>query len=334
MIRGYSLEHLAHMTDELGLFEHAEYHEPRIEHGYCVDDVARGLVVVAREPLPSDELLRLGGIYLRFLADALAIDGRFHNRRNVHGEWTDKPSVDDCWGRALWGLGTVVAHVPVMSDRALALFNAGARQRSQSLHAMCFAALGAAEVLVAQPRNGGARALLRAAARRIHLPGQAEPWPWPEPRLRYANADIPHVLMLAGSLLDEPNWTADGIRLLEWLVEIETPNGHISVAPVGGWVTGEPRPGFDQQPIEVASLADACARAFSLTAVPRWLELVQLCADWFDGSNDARIPMADQRRGAGFDGLHETSRNGNQGAESTLALLTTMQALDRMPVKV
>jgi hypothetical protein len=43
--------------------------------------------------------------------------------------------------------------------------------------------------------------------------------------------------------------------------------------------------------------------------------------------------MADNARGAGFDGLHANSRNGNQGAESTLALLTTRQALDRILVR-
>lgn len=333
MTTTYPLEHLLHMSDAIGLFEHAEFHEPRPEHGYCIDDVARGLIVVAREPEPTEDHLRLGGIYLRFIADALAIDGRFHNRRNTAGAWTDKPSVEDCWGRALWGLGTAVARMPGISDRALALFNAGARQRSPDLRSMCFAALGAAEVLAFQPRNSGARALLRAAANRIALPDARNAWPWPEPRLRYANAAIPQVLMLAGSLLGESKWTADGLRLLAWLVAIETPDGHVSVTPAGGWAPGEPRPGFDQQPIEVAALADACATAHALTGEHIWIDTVQLCADWFDGRNDARIPMADHARGAGFDGLHANSRNGNQGAESTLALITTMQALDRIPVR-
>jgi len=333
MTASYSLEHLLHMSDDIGLFEHAEFQQPRLAHGYCVDDVARGLVVMAREPDPSAEHQRLGAIYLRFIGAALAIDGRFHNRRNIGGVWTDKPSLEDCWGRALWGLGTAVARMPSLSDRALALFNAGARQRSANLHSMCFAALGAAEVLATQPQNVGARSLLRAAAERIQVPSLKSKWPWPEPRLRYANAAIPQVLMLAGSLLNEPKWTADGLRLLSWLVALEIPRGCVSVTPVGGWAPGEPRPGFDQQPIEVAALADACATAYDFTGDPAWVGIVQLCADWFDGKNDARIVMADHARGAGSDGLHATSRNGNQGAESTLALLTTVQVLDHVLVR-
>ena len=39
----------------LGLYEHARLTEPRVEHGMCVDDVARALVVTvprADEPSP------------------------------------------------------------------------------------------------------------------------------------------------------------------------------------------------------------------------------------------------------------------------------------------
>ena len=38
-------DHLERLTDDRGLFEHALHAVPRREHGYCVDDVARGLVV-------------------------------------------------------------------------------------------------------------------------------------------------------------------------------------------------------------------------------------------------------------------------------------------------
>ena len=46
-------EHLLRLSDDTGLFEHARGAVPRREHGYCVDDVARGLVVAARQQSPS-----------------------------------------------------------------------------------------------------------------------------------------------------------------------------------------------------------------------------------------------------------------------------------------
>ena len=44
--------HLQRLTDNVGVLEQAHGIVPRYEHGYRVDDVARGLVVVCREPSP------------------------------------------------------------------------------------------------------------------------------------------------------------------------------------------------------------------------------------------------------------------------------------------
>ncbi len=46
-------DHLDALTDHRGLFEHARHGTPRVEHGYCVDDAARGLVVTCRERNPG-----------------------------------------------------------------------------------------------------------------------------------------------------------------------------------------------------------------------------------------------------------------------------------------
>jgi hypothetical protein len=103
--------------------------------------------------------------------------------------------------------------------------------------------------------------------------------------------------------------------------------------PARGWARGDPRPGFDQQPIEVAALADACARAHEVTGEPRWLRGVELSAAWFLGSNDSGQVMYDPQGGGGYDGLEQGGRNENQGAESTLAMISTFQlAAHLLPV--
>ena len=115
------LDHLQRLSDGTGVFEHALYAVPRREHGYCVDDVARALVVVCREPNATAELARMAEIYLAFVVAAVKADGSCHNRRSADGEWTDEPSFGDWWGRALWGLGVASVHAPTTSMRARAL---------------------------------------------------------------------------------------------------------------------------------------------------------------------------------------------------------------------
>ena len=50
-----------------------------------------------------------------------------------------------------------------------------------------------------------------------------------------------------------------------------------------------------------------------------------MSVDWFLGMNDSRIPMIDEATGGCFDGLGVDWRNPNQGAESTIALISTLQ---------
>ncbi|WP_378733878.1 glycosyltransferase [Nocardia brasiliensis] len=326
-----SYAHLLRLSDDCGIFEHAKFTTPRLENGYCVDDVARALVVVVREPEPTEELDALVRVYLRFILEACTEDGRCHNRRGADRSWQDEPSVEDHWGRALWALGTVVACRPELAEQALTQFTLGAKQRSQFPRAMAFAALGASEVLRSDPGNLTAQALLADAAALIGPPTRRLDWRWPEPRLHYANAVLAEALLAAGAALPGQGRThADGLAMLRWLLEMETAGDHLSVTPVDGWTTGEKRPGFDQQPIEVATLADACARAYDDTKDHHWKDAVLLCEAWFRGSNDVSTPLIDPVSGGCCDGLEPTGRNENQGAESTLALISTMQQARRL----
>ena len=196
---------------------------------------------------------------------------------------------------------------------------------------MAFAAIGAAELLAAEPRHRGARSLLADAADAMALP-QANPrWPWPEARLRYANALLPEAMIAAGGVLQRPSLLRRGLTLLSWLLDYETsPDGHLSVTPVGGAGPGDARPAFDQQPIEVAALADACARAASVDGDRRWLDGIAAAQAWFLGANDGQHVMWDKETGGGFDGLTPSGANLNEGAESTLALLATLQHARRL----
>ncbi|MDT3444592.1 glycosyltransferase [Pseudofrankia sp. BMG5.37] len=333
MTSAISFAHLFRLSDDIGLFEHALGSVPRREYGYCVDDVARGLVVLSREPSPPLDLIRLLQLYLDFVLAAQAPDGRVVNRRDTEGRWRDDPELGDCWGRALWGLGTAAALAPTHRLRALARagFHASATRRSPWPRAMTFAALGAGELLLAHPDDGSARALLADAVTAIGPIGDDPGWPWPEPTLRYANAAVPEALILAGMCLSDRTARADGLRLLAWLLHVETRGGTLSPTPVGGRrPRGDPRPGFDQQPIEAAAIADACARAHAATSQHRWLTGLRQAHGWFLGENDASTPLVDTTTGGCHDGLEPGGRNANQGAESALALLSTEQHARRL----
>ena len=319
--------HVLAMSDAIGMFEHADHAVPRREEGYCTDDVARLLIAIVREPVADQELHDLARVCFRYLADAQGVTGRVRNRRSADGRWHGKRGVEDCWGRSVWAFGTVahLARDERMRASAVSYFGHAVGQRSPFPRAMAFAALGAAELLAVEPRHMRARQLLSDAVDTIG-PISADPsWPWPEPRLSYANAAIAEALIVAGHSLGRCEVLADGLTLLRWLLDRQIVDGHLSPVPVGGAGPEDVSPRFDQQPIEVAALADACARAMAVTGNYDWRRGVELAINWFAGDNDLGVPMSDPVAGGGYDGLTPSGPNLNQGAESTLALITTMQ---------
>ena len=322
-----SFRHLAAMSDAIGTFEHADHSTPRVEEGYCADDVARVLIATCREPFADGTIIELSRMSYRFLVDAQAEDGSIRNRRSVDGRWHGRHAVDDSWGRAMWAFGTAARRAPEdwMRDAATESFERGAHQRTHWPRSMAFAAIGAADVLVAHPGHRGARRLLAGAVDAVGRPGLDPAWMWPEARLSYANAVLAEVLIAAGSLLDRRDVLADGLRALRWLLDRETLDGHLSPTPAGGAGPHDRAPRFDQQAIEAATMADACVRALAVTGEQIWSDGIDRSVGWFLGANDVGVPVGDLERGAAYDGLHRDGVNRNEGAESTLALITTLQ---------
>ena len=52
---------------------------------------------------------------------------------------------------------------------------------------------------------------------------------------------------------------------------------------------------------------------------------ISVATEWFLGDNDGEVLMWDPSTGGAFDGLQRDGANLNQGTESTLALISTMQ---------
>lgn len=325
-----SLHHLGRLTDDSGIFEHAVGALPRRSDGYCTDDAGRALAVACRSGEPAAE--RIAEVALAYLINAHAGGGRFRLRMGFDRRWTSDPLSDDANGRALYGLGVAAAMArwPHVRRAARGLFEESAVFRSTWPRAIAHAAVGASELLLMDPTCGAARALVDDAAQALPRSGVDPSWPWPEPRLAYANALLAEGLLAAGSAAEDPATVRDGLRLLTWLVDTETGDHHLSFTPTRGWAPSEPRPAFDQQPIEAAAMADAAARAYDLTGDRTWLEPLRLAVGWFEGLNDVGVRMFDPATGGGFDGLRADGVNENQGAESTVAFISTMQQAERL----
>ena len=149
-------------------------------------------------------------------------------------------------------------------------------------------------------------------------------WDWFEPRMTYANAVLPHAMLIAARRWPEEKFLNIATASLAFLDQATTQAGVFS--PIGnqGWFArGEEKASFDQQPVEAGTTAEAAVAAFELLGNPQALDIFQRAFGWFHGANCQKQPLADARRGTCCDGIHVGGINRNQGAESTLAFLHT-----------
>ncbi len=160
---------------------------------------------------------------------------------------------------------------------------------------------------------------------------KTEDWPWLENALNYANAKLPHALLLSGHRMHHSGMIRMGLDTLEWLLAIQTENNHL--VPIGntGWYEKDgSRSRFDQQPIEAKALVEACAEAFNITRDRIWFNNAVMCFNWFLGQNDLNMSLYDPKTGGCRDGLMADGINMNQGAESSLAWLQSLLTMQKL----
>ena len=332
-------DHLLTLTDDVGIVQHAEGVIPNRETGYCVDDVAR-LVVVALElarrygEQPWNRILYRS---LAFLNAATDRDGGgMRNFMSYERHWLDEPHRGDHVGRTIWALGDVLstAWAPAVVGPVRGLLTAlvGSLQSDVSLRTAAYSVLGLAR-LDADRLDADARLLLERLVEQLaaaHTRSAADGWRWFEDKLHYDNARLSHALIVGGTALGRERELSIGLESLAWLGDecgladdmLRLP-GHL------GRHRAEPAPGAgDEQPLEASAFVEAELAAFAITGEPEHGARAQQAFEWFLGRNRLDRPLYDFATGGCSDGLGEDDLNANEGAESTLAFHRAELLLD------
>jgi glycosyltransferase involved in cell wall biosynthesis len=337
------LDHLKAFTDDTGILQHANYTIPDRTHGYCTDDNARALLVVAmgQKHLPTNGLGLdfLSGHYLGFLLYAFnKKNGRFRNFMTYSRQWTEEIGSEDAHGRAIWSIGKAVAFLQNPGHLAMSttLFNKALRavENFHSPRAIAFCLVGVNAYLDKFSGDSDARRVREVLADRLFEQFKnnvTDGWPWLENALTYANGKLPHALLLSGRWMHQKDMIDMGLLSLKWLLAIQTEGGHFVPIGSNGWYEqGGPRARFDQQPIEANAMVEACVEAFNITRDKSWFDNAVMCFNWFLGHNDLNLPLYDPKTGGCRDGLMADGINQNEGAESSLAWLLSLMTLQKL----
>ncbi len=352
------LNHVNALTDDTGMLQHAIFTVPNRAEGYTSDDNARALIftvllkqVGIREleeldpkhsdlftpqlVTPGSDRRDLSFRYLSFLEHAFNPENsRFRNFLGYDRQWKEAQGSEDCHGRALWALGTVLGHSvdPGLRSAAGRLFEFSipAAIEFHSPRACAYSLVGIQEYLSSYPGDRDAHKLRSVLSRRLlemYESIRRPDWKWFEDVLAYGNARLPQSLLLVGTATSDDRMISAGLESLDWLMETQHCEPNRNFVPIGSdgfYRQGGEKARFDQQPIEAAGAVSACLQAYRVTGDGRWRSEAWSTFNWFLGDNDLQVPLYDSSTGGCRDGLHPDRANENQGAESTLSFLMAL----------
>ena len=331
-----SLDHLQKLTDDTGMYQHANFTIPNREYGYCTDDNARAVIAMAKyyAQYSEPQALHLLDTYLSFIIHSQNSDGSIRNFMNFDRTWFKNEPINDAFGRVLWALGTVMAKPPTPAYISVAksCFDKSVEHIQKQLpRGMAYSILGMCDYLQQFPGASDIKRQLELTADGLVTQYQENSfpdWQWFEDMMTYDNAVLPHALFVAGLTSDNKKYLEIAEKTCEFLLA-NTFNGEcFSFVGCKGWYErGGTKAAFDQQPIEAASTVMMLRAAYDATQDEKFLTLQRKTFDWFLGQNDLRIPLYDFRTKGCNDGLIRDGVNTNQGAESTLSFLLSLLAI-------
>lgn len=327
-----SLEHLDRMTDSTGLIQHAIYCIPRRESGYCTDDNARALRLCTRlwQQDQSEAMLNRITTYLSFVEHAQCSGRGFHNFMGYDRSWLDAEGCGDCQGQAVLSLAEVLgSDLPdgyLLLARELIKTVLPALADLRSLRAQAYIILAWGHLRSAGVKDiEGLESVAWSAANRLtqcYERSSRPDWFWFESRMTYANAVLPHSLMIAARRWPQEKFLDVATASFNFLEQVTTADNFFQPIGNDGWYEyGEEKAIYDQQPVEASTMAEAALAAHELTGDAAHLTTFCRARDWFFGQNSLQQSLVDPLSHSCFDGLSAKGVNRNQGAESTLAYL-------------
>jgi len=282
--------HLRLLCDDTAVLQHAHHNVPRTEDGYCVDDAGRLLPIIDQLASETgDECWYVAvGRMLAFLRTAAADgNGAMRNFMTWDRHWKDEPFIGDHVGRAIWGLGEIMAANGPFAEQACELMDtlAPAVSPDWPTRTIAYATLGLVAATSADPARGEDLERLLPVLREWKAPDDPA-WDWFEDRLTYDNARIPEALIRAGHCLHDDGLIRHGGAMLQWLESLCRQGAHYRFPGCRGLTDAKAvNWSGDEQPLEAAAMADAHAAWHDVSGDQSSVAAIERAWGWFLGEN-------------------------------------------------
>ncbi len=341
-----SLKHIKRLTKGDGIIQFANVAEPDTTSGYTLDDNARALVALCmhlKETNDSRDLLLIEK-YLDFVCACQRPDGLFFNYMNINrteSEQNETVNLEDSNGRAIWALGTLLAHAQILPYRFIikAQLSLGAAlqeiQQFESPRAIAFCIKGLYLYNSTCTQTDVEHIIHKLSTRlaQKYLDTSKDGWHWFENYLTYSNSVLPEAMLYAYLSNKEGDVVFKNIakESFDFLLEQIFTDTRIKVISNNGWMhKGSQRDRHGgEQPVDVAYTIESLYQFHQEFPADYYGEKMEIAFSWFLGNNELCQLMYNPTTGGCHDGMEKENINLNQGAESTICYLMARLTMDR-----
>lgn len=327
----FSLRHIKRITDDTGIIQHSKFGIPNFKDGYCLDDNARALLMVAMTYKQKKKQLALDlmPVYLSYILYMQNDNGTFRNFMSYSREFLDEVGSDDSFGRTIWALGFLMENAPndaYAQTAKMIFFNAVPNfENIKSLRGIANIIIGISHYLQTVPTDKNMVEKLSNLTdnlMRQYNDNRSADWHWFESLLAYDNGILPLSLMYAYDVLKDKRIKEIALESMSFLTNHTLQDGYLSVIGNRQWFTkGKERSIYAQQPIDAMAMVLMYHKAYKMTNDASYIKKLFTSYLWFLGENDLRMNLYDFETKGCCDGFEDCGLNRNQGAESTLAYL-------------
>ena len=337
------LNHIENLTTDYGILQFSKFSVPDPESGYTLDDNARALInmVLYYKIYQDDNAIILANTYLNFIEDIQQDNGWFNNYKNFDKQLTKQNSevnLEDANGRALWSLGTVIAHkehLPIyMVLRAEKCWEKAIKNiyNISSPRAIAYTLKGLYNYYSVYEKveiRNHIEKLADELLRHYQINSEKN-WCWYEDYMTYANNVLPEAMLYSYLATGNSKYKKIALITFDFLLSHYFMKGQLKVISNRGWFKKEnERVFYGEQPIEVSTTIIALDLFYEVTGNSKYKDQLKLAFIWFLGNNHLKQIMYNPENGASYDGLEDKHVNINQGAESTLCFFKARLIMEK-----
>lgn len=337
------ISYLQHMSDGIGLLQHAFLTIPNRRFGYATDDNARALIIASflNRKDKSKVISNLVEEYLGFLQFAKEPSGKFHTFLNFHRHWDDKEAVTDAYGRAMWGLGFYLyANNNFDFGESINSFFAESFNQLDhivDLRTAAYTILGLYYYILAYKDKTDTAAVATVNLKKLadfliksYKKCHSKNWQWFEEEMTYDNFRIPQALFAAYMVTGDEEYKKVAVTTLDFLTtcNFSYEAGYFDFVGQNGWYKKQGKKAeYDQQPLEAAGAVEAFLFAEKALDERKYHKDAVLAFQWFFGKNRNHRYIYDPATKGVRDGLTKVGVNLNEGAESLVCFLIAALSL-------